>query len=267
MQQNKPVESASHPLESSGANPSDKGFSLRIRDPFGNIIFLKRLLTSVLGIATYPGLNLINRTHVEGAEHLKKLPGENVLIISNHQTYFADVFALYHIFSAAKWGFRNINLPLYLLSPRVRSYYIAAEETMLESGWLPRLFTYAGAVTIKRNWRHAGQNVNRGADLKAPAKIIKALKFGWVITFPQGTTAANAPVRKGTAHIIQLLDPIVVPIDIDGFNQAFDKKGLRLRKKGTKLTVKIGTPIRFGKEKTVDEIQDFLEAHLLNKPD
>ncbi|MEZ4921281.1 MAG: 1-acyl-sn-glycerol-3-phosphate acyltransferase [Saprospiraceae bacterium] len=205
MQQNKPVESTSHPLESSGATPSGEGFSFRVRDPFGNIIFLKRLLTSVLGIATYPGLNLINRTQVEGAEHLKQLPRENVLIISNHQTYFADVFALYHIFSAAKWGFRSINLPVYLFSPRVRSYYIAAEETMLESGWLPRLFTYAGAVTIKRNWRHAGQNVNRGADLKAPAKIIKALKFGWVITPPTGDYCNQCSSSQSAAHIIQLL--------------------------------------------------------------
>jgi hypothetical protein len=37
--------------------------------------------------------------------------------------------------------------------------------------------------------------------------------------------------RKGTAHIIKEHRPIVVPI-IDGFRRSFDKKGLRMKRKG-----------------------------------
>lgn len=236
-----------------------------ITDPFGNILFVKRLITMLIGTTTYAGINIFNRLEVEGTEHLKDLPDKNVLFFSNHQTYFADVFALFHVFSALKWRFRNINLPVYLLYPRVKSYYIAAAETMLESGWLPRLFTYAGGITIKRNWRRAGQDIQGGADLSAPIKIKKALSFGWVITFPQGTTTPNAPVRKGTDNIIKSYRPIVVPVRIEGFREAFDKKGLRIRKPGSRLRVRFLPPVQFDADATAADIQQFLEAHLLEE--
>lgn len=238
---------------------------MQFKDPFGNVLLFKRFITALLGTATYTGINIVNRTRIEGIEHLKNLPENNVLFVSNHQTYFADVFALFHIFSALKWGLRNINIPLYLLCPRVKAYYIAAEETMLQSGWLPRLFAYTGAVTIKRNWRRAGQDIQGNADLQAPLKIKKALSFGWVITFPQGTTTPNAPVRKGTANIIKSYQPIVIPVEIKGFNEAFDKKGLRFRKPGTRLHVRFLAPVQFGEEATVADIQQFLEGHLLGE--
>jgi 1-acyl-sn-glycerol-3-phosphate acyltransferase len=239
------------------------GLDLGILDPFGNIILLKRLLTSLLGFATYRRLNIVNKTNVIGAEHLMNLPKTNVLFVSNHQTYFADVIALYHVFSSVKWGLKQISVPVYLLLPRVKAYYIAAEETMKDSGWLPRLFSYAGAVTVRRSWRHKGEEVQRSADISAPAKIKKALSFGWVITFPQGTTEVNAPIRKGPASMIKSLAPIIVPVTIKGFNEAFDKKGLRYRKRGVPLSITFDAPITFGPEATVEEVQAFLEGHLL----
>ena len=236
---------------------------LTFLDPFGNILILKRALTGILATATYRRLNIVNKTEVVGAERLMDLPKNNVLFISNHQTYFAEVMAFYHIFCSVKWKFKNLNLPLYLLVPRVRTYYIAAEETM-KAGLLPKIFSYTGAVTIKRSWRYKGKDVQRGADFRAPAKVKKALNFGWVITFPQGTTTPNAPVRKGTASMIKSFNPIVVPVKIDGFNQAFDKKGLRFREKGTKLSVEFKEPIHFSNETSIEEIQEFLENHILN---
>ncbi|MEM6299216.1 MAG: lysophospholipid acyltransferase family protein [Bacteroidota bacterium] len=194
------------------------------RDPFGNFLFLKRLLIGVLGTITYGRFNIVNRTQVEGIDYLRDLPSKNVLFVSNHQTYFADVMAMFHIFCSVKWKFKNINLPIYLLLPRVRTYYVAAEETMKKGGLLPKVLSYAGAVTIKRSWRSAGQDVQRGVDMQAPEKIKKALEDGWVVTFPQGTTRAGAPVRRGAAALIQKLQPTVVPVEIDGFRRAFDKK-------------------------------------------
>jgi len=235
----------------------------RLRDPFGNVILLKRLLTSIIGAATYRRFNIVNKTKVEGLEHLIKLPPTNVLFVSNHQTYFADVMALYHIFARAKWRFKTYSSPIYLLLPRVKSYYIAAEETMNDGGWLPKVFSYAGAVTVKRSWRHKGKDVDRNSDIKAPSKIKKALAYGWVITFPQGTTTPNAPVRKGAASLIKAFNPVVVPVKLDGFRDAFDKKGLRYRKKGVELSVKFNEPIQFEPGTSVKEIQDFLEQHLL----
>ena len=64
------------------------------------------------------------------------------------------------------------------------------------------------------------------------SNITTALKDGWVITFPQGTTTPFKPIRRGTAHIIRQNKPIVIPIVIDGFRRSFDKKGLMIKKRG-----------------------------------
>ena len=113
---------------------------------------------------------------------------------------------------------------------KINIYFIAAKETM-QSGWLPKIFSYAGAVSVQRTWRLRNKNINRNLNLNDVDNISKALNDGWVVTFPQGTTTSWAPVRKGTAHIIKKNKPIVVPVVINGFRDAFDKKGLMIRKK------------------------------------
>src|SRR5207302_4212265 len=72
----------------------------------------------------------------------------------------------------------------------------------------------------------------------------------WVITFPQGTTKPFAPGRRGTAYIIKHCKPIVIPVVIQGFWRAFNKKGLKFKKKGTLLSVtfKRSEERRVGKE-------------------
>jgi 1-acyl-sn-glycerol-3-phosphate acyltransferase len=223
-------------------------------DPFGNLILLKRFLISVVGWLTVPRFIFVNKLDIKGTEHLMDLPPNNVIFLSNHQTYFADVMAFYHIFGSVKWGFKNsIKNPFYLLWPKANVYYVAAEETM-KGGFLPRLFTLAGAVTVQRSWRDKGQTIDREVDLSAFDKIGKALEQGWVISFPQGTTRPYAPVRKGTAHIVKNLQPIVVPVVINGFRRAFDKKGLSLKKRGTSMSVRFKEPIYFDPAMDVDDI-------------
>lgn len=146
------------------------------KDSFGNVLFLKKILVGVLGALTYPRFNILNKTKVEGAEYLIDLPDKGVMFISNHQTYFADVMVMYHIFCSVKWKFKNINSPIYLLNPRTKMFYVAAEETMKDGGWLPKLLSYAGAVTIKRSWRAKGEEVKRGADTSAPNKNKTSLR-------------------------------------------------------------------------------------------
>ncbi|MEM1137016.1 MAG: lysophospholipid acyltransferase family protein [Bacteroidota bacterium] len=233
------------------------------RDPFGNIILLKRVIIGVVGALTYVRFTLVNSLKISGTEHLSALPANNVLFLSNHQTYFADVIAFYHIFCSVKWRFKNtINYPFYLLVPRVNNYYVAAEETMKDSGLIPKILSYAGAVTIRRSWRAKGKNVDRGVDRSAFDKITKALQQGWVVSFPQGTTSPYAPVRKGTAHLIRLNNPIVVPVVINGFRRAFDKKGLFFKKRGVKLEVNFKQPIHFSAEMSADEIVDIIRKEI-----
>ncbi|MFA9290558.1 MAG: lysophospholipid acyltransferase family protein [Solirubrobacteraceae bacterium] len=223
-------------------------------DPFGNIYFFKRIVVFLLGLLTYRRYNGFNKLKIKGTEHLKNLPKTNVLFVSNHQTYFADVIAMYHVFNSIKSGyFNSIKNPIYLLNPKLDFYYVAATETM-KSGILPKLMSYAGAITIKRSWRSAGEDVSRGVDVSGIKDIQKALNSGWVVTFPQGTTKPFAPSRNGVAHMIMELNPIVIPIVIDGFRRSFDKKGLIVKKTGVCQSMIFKAPLQFNLEKESKEM-------------
>ncbi|MBI3720266.1 MAG: 1-acyl-sn-glycerol-3-phosphate acyltransferase [Sphingobacteriales bacterium] len=216
--------------------------------------FVRAVVYTVVGAITYPGLALINRIKITGTENLENLPKRNVLFVSNHQTYFADVITFIHIFCALKWRKKNkLGIPYYLLNPFTRIYYVAAEETM-KGSFISRLFTLAGALTVKRTWRAEGKEVRRGLDPSDTRKIERALRDNWVITFPQGTTKPFAPGRKGTAHIIKLNQPIVVPVVINGFWRAFNKKGLKFKKKGSLISVHFKKPLDINYNDPVDTI-------------
>ncbi|MEO6949767.1 MAG: lysophospholipid acyltransferase family protein, partial [Ginsengibacter sp.] len=176
---------------------------------------VKSVVYFIIGIVSYPGIAIVNKIHISGTEYLKKLPKKNVLFVSNHQTYFADVVVFIHIFCAVKWRKLNkLGAPFYLLNPFTKVYYVAAAETMKDS-WLTRLFAWGGAITVKRTWRSEGKEVRRGLDVGDTRKIERALDNNWVITFPQGTTKPFAPGRKGTAFIIKQHKPVVIPVVIN----------------------------------------------------
>ena len=201
-----------------------------------------------------------NQLHIEGSEIIKNLSDKNVLFISNHQTYFADVVAMFHVFNASLSGrIDNIKNVGYLWSPKLNIYYVAAKETM-RAGMIPRILAYAGSVSIERTWRESGKDVQRQVKMSDITNIGLALNDGWVITFPQGTTKPFKPVRKGTAHIIKHYKPVVVPIVIDGFRRSFDKKGLMIKKRGILQSMIIKKPLEFDYEKdTVENIMEKIE--------
>lgn len=230
------------------------------KNPFGHILFIKKWIIRILGAATHRRFKGFNQLEIEGSEIIRTLPDKNVLFVSNHQTYFADVVAMFHVFNASLSGredtIKNIG---YLWKPKLNVYYIAAAETM-KSGWLPKIFAYAGAIPIERTWRDKGQEVNRQVKMSDISNIGKALEDGWVITFPQGTTKPWKPIRKGTAHIVRKYKPVVVPIVIDGFRRSFDKKGIRIKKRGILQSMEIKEPLHFDYENdTVDEIIEKLQ--------
>ncbi len=230
------------------------------RNTFGHILFIKKWLIRLFGLISHRRYRGFNELQIEGSEILKNLPDTNVLFISNHQTYFADVAAMFHVFNASLSGrvdsIKNIG---YLWNPKLNIYYVAAKETMTK-GFLPKVFAYAGAITVDRTWRADGKDVQREVNLNDTENIRIALNDGWVITFPQGTTKSFKPVRKGTAHIIKQYQPIVVPIVIDGFRRSFDKKGLRLKKKGILQTFIVKPPLAIDYENdTIDQIVEQCE--------
>ena len=232
--------------------------------------FVKGLVYTSIGAISYPGLTLINKLQISGMENLHKLPKKNVLFVSNHQTYFAEVITFLHIFCAVNWRKKNkLGVPYYLLWPFTRVQFVSAEETM-KKNWLSKLFALAGSIMVKRVWVDDAKEVRKGLDPSDTRKISRALEKNWVITFPQGTTTPFAAGRKGTAFIIKHYKPTVIPVVVDGFNKAFDKKGLKLIKKGTKLTVTFKEPMQIdfedSTEKILENIMDAIEQSKKFKP-
>jgi len=221
---------------------------------FGEYVFKKRWIIRVFGLLIYPRYKWINNTVITGAEQLENLPDKNVLFVSNHQTYFGDVAAFLLAFHSALSDCPNkICLKGILLPKKDNIYYVAAEETM-KSGFLPKILAISGAVTVKRTWRANGENVRRKVDRSEVDNIDKALLDGWVITFPQGTTKSFVKGRLGTAIIIKKHRPTVIPIVIDGLRSSFDKKGIKLKKKGSTITIRIKEPIQFDYDGTVENM-------------
>jgi hypothetical protein len=237
------------------------------KNPFGHYLILKKWLIRYLGFMSHRRYRGFNQLHIEGSEIIKNLSDKNVLFISNHQTYFADVVAMFHVFNASLSGrIDNIKNVGYLWSPKLNIYYVAAKETM-RAGLLPRILAYAGSVSIERTWRESGMEVKRQVKMSDISNIGLALNDGWVITFPQGTTKPFKPVRKGTAHIIKHYKPIVVPIVIDGFRRSFDKKGLMIKKRGILQSMIIKEPLDFDYENdSVENIMEKIEYAIEQHP-
>jgi 1-acyl-sn-glycerol-3-phosphate acyltransferase len=238
------------------------------RNPFGHILFIKKWLIRIFGVITHRRYRGFNELQIDGSEIIASLPDKNVLFISNHQTYFADVVAMFHVFNASLSGrqdsIKNVG---YLWQPKMNIYYVAASETM-KSGLLPRILSYAGSICVERTWRAGGKDVAEKREVNPNdfENIRIALEDGWVITFPQGTTKSFKPVRKGTAHIIKQYKPIVVPIVIDGFRRSFDKKGLRMKKKNILQSFIIKEPLVIDYdnetiEQIVEKIEYAIEQH------
>ena len=236
------------------------------RNPFGHNLLIKKWLIRILGVLTHQRFNRFNKLKIEGSDVLKNLPENNVLFVSNHQTYFADVAAMFHVFNASLSGrVDSIKNMTYLWQPKLNIYYVAAKETM-KAGLLPRILAYVGSVSIERTWRSKGEDVNRQVKMSDISNIGTALEDGWVITFPQGTTTPFKPIRKGTAHIIKKYKPTVIPIVIDGFRRSFDKKGIRIRKKNILQSMEIKKPLDIDYdnesiESIVEKIEYAIEQH------
>ena len=64
------------------------------------------------------------------------------------------------------------------------------QKQTMNGSWISRLFTLAGALTVKRTWNAEAKETRKGLDPSDTRKITRALEKNWVITFPQGTTKA-----------------------------------------------------------------------------
>lgn len=210
-------------------------------------------------------LNVLNKLKVEGREVLKQLPHENVLFVSNHQTYFMEGIALMVEFDRS----RQPVMHWFWKASTGNCYYIVAFETAQMKGWLHRVIEWGGAVSVTRTWRKANQDleaveVSVEQVEKDQGKVISAIHDGWVITFPQGTTTPFSKGRKGTARIIKQAKCIVVPVVVDGFSKAFHKsKPCWPIKLKTQLKIRFKAPMDINyddsEEAILNQIMDAIE--------
>ena len=225
---------------------------------FGQYLSIKKAIIRTIGVLTHKTFNN-KRFNIQGTSILNEIPKNNVLFISNHQTYFYDVIAMLHVFNASVNGRRDsLKNILYLLKPKSNIYFIAALETM-KASVIPKILSYAGSILIKRTWREAGKEISRNIRGEDFDNITKALNDGWVITFPRGTTDNSKPVRSGTAYIIKQTNPIVIPVKIDGFVDVFERNSLKIKNKTKPFSIKFGNALKFNDDESIESITNQIE--------
>ena len=97
---------------------------------FGQFLILKKWIIRIAGVLSHRRYRGFNELQIEGSEILRNLPEQKVLFISNHQTSFAEVMAMFHVFNAALRG-RNDTIQNvgYLCNQKFNDYFVAGKET------------------------------------------------------------------------------------------------------------------------------------------
>jgi 1-acyl-sn-glycerol-3-phosphate acyltransferase len=169
--------------------------------------WLRRGLLAGFGVGfTVPYLAILNDIHVEGDDVLKDLPRKNVVFLANHQTYFLEALAFFDLV--------YVRHQFPLEDPVLR--FSAAEETMKQN-LLTKLMTLAGGVTFRRSFREGGVDVHRPVDLDGVARVEEAIREGWLLHFPAGTTRKGAPLRSGVSRLLHNTQAVALPLRVDGF--------------------------------------------------
>jgi 1-acyl-sn-glycerol-3-phosphate acyltransferase len=178
-------------------------------------LWIRRAIIATAGLGfTLPYFELLNRLEETGVEGLlDRLPRRGVVFLSNHQTYFTEAIAFYHLL------YVRHRFPTE--SPFLR--FSAAEETM-KKNLVTEILAKAGGVTFRRSFREGGVEVNRPVDLEGVSRVEEAIKDGWLLHFPTGTTQTGAPIRPGVAQLLHRTKAVTVPMRIDGFRGFLLKK-------------------------------------------
>jgi len=83
-----------------------------------------------------------------------------------------------------------------------------------------------GGVTFNRSFREGGVDVRRPVDLEGVERVEEAIRDGWLLHFPAGTTKRGAPLRSGVSRLLHKSRAIAIPVRIDGFRELLLHKQL-----------------------------------------
>jgi 1-acyl-sn-glycerol-3-phosphate acyltransferase len=194
--------------------------------------WLRRGIMAGFGVGfSVPYFSILNDVHVEGDEIIPDLPRRNVVFLANHQTYFLEAIAFFDLL--------YVRHQLPLEDPVMR--FSAAEETM-KKNLLTKIMTLAGGVTFRRSFREGGEEVQRPVDLDGVSRVEEAIRDGWLLHFPAGTTKQGAPLRSGVSRLLHNTRAMALPVRIDGFRELLLHKQLP-GKLFKRCSVKIHPPL------------------------
>jgi 1-acyl-sn-glycerol-3-phosphate acyltransferase len=178
--------------------------------------WVRRGLLASFGVSfSVPYFSILNDVHVEGDEVLKDLPKRNVVFLANHQTYFLEAIAFFDLV--------YVRHKFPLEDPMCR--FSAAEETM-KKNLLTKLMSFVGGVTFRRSFREGGVDVRRPVDLQGVERVEEAIRDGWLLHFPAGTTKKGAPLRSGVSRLLHHTKAVALPVRVDGFRDLLFHKQL-----------------------------------------
>ena len=184
--------------------------------------FTHAVITNFTVTVGYVFFRVLNRTTVVGREHVPR--GPNTLLMSNHQTmidsFVVGICAYY---------------PESLIRPKLIPWNPAAEENLYKTwlvGWLADNWK---CIPIKRGRK----------DVSAIFKIARALRFGPVLLFPEGTRSRSGRIgdgRRGAGLMILESNPTVVPVCIDGMDRVLPI-GSSVPRVFQRIQVRFGRPV------------------------
>jgi 1-acyl-sn-glycerol-3-phosphate acyltransferase len=172
--------------------------------------FYKKCASGVDAVLTYLWINttavianfffrVLNRTEIIGKENIPA--NRSLLLCSNHQSmidsFLIGAIAFY---------------PRVLIRPDLLPYHPAALENFFKG----RLMSW-----MSKKWRCIA--VRRGEhDMFALSQMIKSLKNGTMILFPEGTRSRTGRVGSGRVGVGKLIydsRPLVIPVAIQGMDK------------------------------------------------
>ena len=96
----------------------------------------------------------------------------------------------------------------------------------MKKNLLTRLMSLVGGVTFRRSFREGGVDVKRPVDMDGVARVEEAIKEGWLLHFPAGTTKKGAPLRSGVSRLLHNTKAVALPLRVDGFRDLLLHKQL-----------------------------------------
>lgn len=200
------------------------------------------LVTHVTSLALAVLFFGLNRTTVIGRRHVP--PRRNTLLLANHQSMI-DSFMV---------GFAAYFGPA-TFKPWLIPWNPAAEENFFRNRFWAWWADQWKCIPVRPGRR----------DLKALYQMIRALRGGTMILFPEGTRSRSGeigPGRPGAGLVVLANHPVVIPVTLDGMNRVLPIGRIRPRLL-QRVFIVFGRPIDYsayiGRDRSKETAQEIVD--------